>query len=201
MRKIAKIISVLFHPILLPTYGFLLLMNSNAYFSLLYPKMKLYLMVQVIFFTTIFPLIGIFLSSRILNKKIDLHNREDRLLPFLFTSISYSVACFSLRNIAVYNIYQGTMLICGVVVILLLLISTKWKISIHMATIGGFTGIFFGLYRHMHINTFAVAIAIIIIAGLIGTSRLILHRHTPTQVYIGYALGLVLTRVLVTLFV
>ena len=47
----ARLLSILFHPLLIPTLGFFLLFNSGLYFSILPWNLKLYLLL-VVFTTT-----------------------------------------------------------------------------------------------------------------------------------------------------
>jgi membrane-associated phospholipid phosphatase len=70
-----------------------------------------------------------------------------------------------------------------------MIISLRWKISNHMASIGGLTGALIALSLRLEINTSYILALVFLFAGLIGTARLILKKHNPLQIYAGYALG------------
>ena len=52
-QRIAQLLSLLFHPLLIPTYGFLLLMNSDFYFAMLSFEAKKLLLLIIFTQTTV----------------------------------------------------------------------------------------------------------------------------------------------------
>ncbi|MGD9931759.1 MAG: hypothetical protein AB7U05_17195, partial [Mangrovibacterium sp.] len=58
-HQIARTISLLFHPLLIPTLGFLLLMNSSFYFALLTFQAKKFVLLVVFLATFLLPLVSI----------------------------------------------------------------------------------------------------------------------------------------------
>ena len=86
-------------------------------------------------------------------------------------------------------------ILMGICVALLiaLCINFFWKISAHMIGIGGLLGGLMGVARIHLINPYLLFIAVLLIAGLLGTSRIFLKRHTPLQVYAGFSLGFMCT--------
>jgi membrane-associated phospholipid phosphatase len=69
------------------------------------------------------------------------------------------------------------------------LINVWWKISTHTAAIGGVAGalfIFSEVFRFNPIWWFSLTL---IIAGILGTSRMILRQHTLLQVVVGFFVG------------
>ena len=86
-------------------------------------------------------------------------------------------------------------LLMGACVALLfsLCINFFWKISAHALGIGGLLGGIMGVARIHLINPYWGFIIILLAAGLVGTSRIFLKRHTPMQVYAGFCLGFICT--------
>ena len=77
-----------------------------------------------------------------------------------------------------------------VLILILTIITVFWKISIHSAAIGGVVGFIFALGMiHPIVNFTFILAFIILIAGLVIYSRLMLNAHTPWQVYAGAVLG------------
>ena len=56
MKIVARIVSTLFHPLLMPTLGLLLLLNSGTYLSLLDPAAKRAILFVMALGTLFFPL-------------------------------------------------------------------------------------------------------------------------------------------------
>jgi len=72
----------------------------------------------------------------------------------------------------------------------LLFVTIRWKISAHAAAIGGLLGGFLMLSIRLQENPVWILSALILISGIVGSARLILGKHTSTQVYAGFMLGL-----------
>lgn len=73
--------------------------------------------------------------------------------------------------------------------ILCALINVWWKISTHTAAIGAMTGALFAFAEIFAFNPVWWFCLMIIIAGLLGTSRMVLRQHTLPQVVVGYIIG------------
>ena len=196
----ARIISVLFHPLLIPTLGFLFLFNSGFYFSVLPWALKKY-MLLVVFTTTCFlPAISIFVLS--INSKFDINMEKntDRTLALIISAISYYIGYIFLKRLPSFPIYNILLIGSVLVHVILLPISMRWKISIHSAAIGGLIGGVLSLAFRLQENPAFILSILILIAGLIGTARLILSKHTETQIYTGLSIGF-LTLFLIVFFV
>jgi hypothetical protein len=185
----ARITSMVFHPLLIPTLGFLLLFNSGFYFTLIPWGIKKMVLLVVFLSTCVLPGLSIGLLS--LNQKFDLHMEKntDRVLPLILSSIFYYSGYLILRKLPIFPIYNFFLLASIPVQIVLLFISLKWKISAHSAAIGGLLGGFIALSFLFQENPSLILISLILIAGIVGTSRLVLEKHTNWQVYSGFLLG------------
>ena len=63
-----------------------------------------------------------------------------------------------------------------------------------MMGIGGLIGCTLSVcYNIKGLNPFVLFIILFILAGCLGVSRLVLKRHTPAQVYIGFLVGFVIS--------
>jgi hypothetical protein len=189
LYQAARITSVIFHPLLIPTWGFLLLFNSGLYFTLISDGNKKMVLLVVLLSTCIFPILSIGLLG--LSPRFDLHMEKntDRVLPLILSSIFYYSGYLVLRHLPIFPIY-GFFLIAAILIqIALMLVSLSWKISTHSAAIGGLLGGFLALSFLFQENPMYILMALILISGLVGTSRLILEKHTNVQVYSGFLLG------------
>ena len=76
-------------------------------------------------------------------------------------------------------------------VLVIALINLKWKISAHMAGIGGLIGLVYQIHVQdlSAFDLFWVLCLIIILAGVLGSARLALNRHNTLQVMAGVVVG------------
>jgi len=190
MEKAAKIISVLVHPIIIPSLGFLLLFNSGTYLGYLPFDYKKMILIIVILCTFIIPLsmIPFFLYQRMIFD-IQLSRSRERYIPLVVTFSLFIFCYFLLRRIPIPPDYQAFCLGCALCTLIILLAISKWKISLHMVGIGGLTGLIIYLIIHMHVNLEFYLILTLITAGLVGTARLILEAHKPFEIYSGFLIG------------
>ncbi len=192
-ERLARVVSYVLHPLLMPTYGLILLFSLNSFVSIIMPFKARVAMVVVIFLNTALvpALFFVFLKSKRVISSLKMENRHERIIPFVITAIFYFVTYvmmqkFNLPRIIYYLIFGSACLI-----ILSMTINFWWKISIHMIGVGGMTGAFACIAVYLGINPLILLVALLLASGLTGFSRLRLLAHTPAQVYAGFATGLV----------
>ncbi|MBL7971396.1 MAG: phosphatase PAP2 family protein [Prolixibacteraceae bacterium] len=195
----ARITSVVFHPLLIPTLGFFLLFNSGFYFAILPWSVKKFMLLVVFLSTCVLPLLSILLLA--LNPRFDLkmEKNTDRILPVMFSSIFYYLGYLILQRLPVFPIYQFFLIASILIQIVLVIVSLKWKISAHSAAIGGLVGGFFGLSFRLQENPVFILSLLVLIAGTVGTARLVLGKHTNSQVYAGFLLGFLIMGLVIAL--
>ena len=72
------------------------------------------------------------------------------------------------------------------------IINHFWKISVHTAAIGGVGGALLAFSMLFMFNPVWWLCLVLFVAGLVGTSRMILRQHTLGQVVAGFLLGMLL---------
>lgn len=199
LHPAARVTSIIFHPLLIPTLGFFLLFNSGFYFAILPWSVKKFMLLVVFLSTCVLPLLSILLLS--LNPKFDLNMEKstDRILPVMLSSIFYYLGYLILQRLPVFPIYQFFLIASILIQIVLVIVSLKWKISAHSAAIGGLVGGFFGLSFRLQENPVFLLALLVLIAGTVGTARLILGKHTNSQVYAGFLLGFLIMSLVIAL--
>jgi len=190
--KLAKFVSTVFHPVLLPTLGFLLLFTSGFYDSLLTIDAKRFILLVIFFSTATLPLLAVAILA--INSKFDMlmPNSRDRIIPLLFASVFYYIGFILLGKINFIPMFKLYMIASVLLIIALLLISFKWNISIHMAATGALTATFFALSFRAGVNPMNAIIIVVIVSGLVGTARLVLNKNNLLQVAAGYILGFII---------
>ncbi len=194
MQKIiAKFISIVFNPLLMPTLGVLILLNSPTYFSLLPGDAKKIIMLTIIISTFLLPIsfLPLFIYQNII-QTISMKNRKERIVPFAVIFIMYAISYYLLRNMGVPATINNVILGGASTILFLTLLTLRWKISAHMAGIGALTGVLCIFSFFLKANFLPYIMLSILIAGFIGTSRIILKAHTPSEIYTGYGLGVVM---------
>ncbi len=189
--KFAKTISILFHPILMPSWFTLILFSSNTYISLLIPLQLKYVLFSMIFITTaMFPLLFVLMMvKRKIVSDIYLRKREDRIYPFAITALFYFLSYYLIRQLPLYDVFSLFLLGSTFLVFFSFLITFFWKISVHLMGIGGLLGGLTGLVIRLNLDFTAMIIYGLLIAGLLGFARLQLNAHKPLQVYTGFILA------------
>lgn len=195
----ARATSIIFHPLLIPTLGFFLLFNSGFYFSVLPWELQKYMLLVVFISTCVLPAISIFILS--LNPKFNLNmgKNTDRVLSLLISSVFYYLGYHILKRLPIFPMYNVLLIGAVLIQIALLPISMRWNISVHAAAIGGLVGSISGLSFRLHENPILLLSLVIFVAGLVGTSRLILQKHTQSQVYTGFSVGFLILFLIITI--
>ena len=88
-----------------------------------------------------------------------------------------------------HSIYNNFILGCAVILILVVIISIRWKISTHMAGIGGVFGMVLGISITLTLDLQFMLMVIAALAGIIGHARLKLNAHDPAEIYTGFIAG------------
>lgn len=193
LRRTAHFFSWIFQPLLMPIYGALLFLNLPFYaFSLLPSAVKWYVISCNLLFTFFMPVFIILLMKRFnMISTLTLENREDRKYPILFTAVFYISNYYFLKKVNLPAPYLFFLLAGMFSLISTLFITNYWKISMHMTGIGGLCGSFMLLSFIWPIDLRLIIAALFLVAGIVGSSRLILNVHTPAQVAAGFAAGFV----------
>jgi len=193
MKRFANIISILCHPILMVTYGVLLAL-SYTYLAIYPFSVKFYLAGGAFLCTALIPgLLVLLMVKSGAAGDLDLSDRRERAIPYLIFITANMVCLFYLFK--THMPFWLLSMFIGVCLGLLvaLCINFSWKISVHTIGIGGLLGAVMGAARLQYVNPYGLFIVIVIACGLTATSRIILKKHTPMQVYAGFALGFLCT--------
>lgn len=189
MTKLAKIVSWIFHPLLMVTYGMILAL-SNTYLVFLPSSMKLLLILGVFFITAILPgsLILLLIKNGVA-KDTELSDRTERAIPYLIIISSIILCMFFLYRLMIP--FWLIAILGGGCIALIIAVSINfyWKISAHGIGIGALTGGVMGISHIQGFNPYMAFIILFLVAGAICSSRIYLNKHTPMQTYTGFCLG------------
>lgn len=200
----ATIVSVLFHPLLIPTYLYLVLMLVNPYLfgSLdLSNRRATQTLIMLLLYTAVIPLIAVLLMVALeMVQSVRLEDRMERIGPLLLVMIMYFWVYYNFsQSNDIPEVFSTFML--GIVIALgvAFAINTVDRISLHAVGMGGMvTALFVTMWLFGELSVtlggraYGVGVLVllgVVLAGLVGTARLILGAHDRGQVYSGYAVG------------
>lgn len=189
MNKAARAIAYLFHPTIIPTLGFLLLFHSDFYFSMLGWQAKRLVLLIIFFTTCILPLLSIALLSINPKFKLSPDSENFRALSLIFTAFSYYLGYLLLLRIEALPVFKLLQLASIFVIVALLPLSFRWKISSHMAALGALTGALIALSFRMGANPMWSIAAVVFISGIVASALLILNKNKLWHLKAGYATG------------
>ncbi|UTA68618.1 hypothetical protein [Emticicia sp. 21SJ11W-3] len=204
--RLATFLSVILHPLLMPTVLFMILFFL-APVSLglegLEPMFRWIVIGFVFIYTFAIPAYLIYLLNRWgFISSLQLENLQERRLPYLLTALIYGLLGYFLYSknsslfACAYILWSIT-----IVILCVALISFRWQISAHGAGIGGVIGALAGIMVKMGENAlFMPLLFCMILAGYVLGARLQLNAHTPKQAWAGLFLGVGLSLLAVSYF-
>lgn len=190
MKTTARVITILFHPLLMPTIGLLLILNSGTYLSLLDPAAKKAVLFVMALGTLLFPLMMIpVLYYRNLITSLQDAQREERFLPYMIILILYVITYIYFVRLPLSHIIHAYVLSVAILLFVLMLITLKFRICAHTAALGGIVGLVFTLILKYETPLLGFMAMGILAAGLVGTARLFLGVQRSAEIYTGFLLG------------
>jgi membrane-associated phospholipid phosphatase len=187
----ARVVSMLFTPFYLPLVGMMALF-SFSYLGLMPWGYKLQVLTLVYLFTILLPSVLIHLYRRYRGwTLIELGHKERRAVPYVISILCYFF-CIYLMDLLHIPHFMGSILYAALFIqVVCALINVWWKISTHTAAIGGVAGALFVFGELFGFNPVWWLCVVLILAGILGTSRMILRQHSLLQVIVGFVVGIV----------
>ncbi len=190
MIPFAKIISNIFSPVVVAPGAIAILVSQAG----LPGANRMTIWLVVFFFASIVPVVTLmWLRHRGVITDLNISQRDQRFTPLLIVLLSYGAAFIFVEWLQADNITRGLVFCSLTNIIIISFIIRYWKISIHAF---GLTSPLAALWVLW--NAYAWPMALL--TALVGTSRVILKAHTPSQVVVGSVLGFALTIIQLNLF-
>jgi len=194
VKQVAKFISVVFHPLLLTTYLVIVLSYYFPAMLMIRKENRMIIVGLVFVFTFVLPAVNLVMLRAFGNiQSLTLQSRKERILPFVFISLLYLLVTFLFYFKLPFSAnFNKLMMIISALVVVSLLITFFYKISIHSIAMGGGIGILLPLNQVTEQMSLLWPTAFTILAtGLVMSSRLMLDAHTPREVMYGGVVGFV----------
>ncbi|HUR29991.1 MAG TPA: hypothetical protein VMZ69_01095 [Saprospiraceae bacterium] len=217
MRAIAQFFSFLFHPLFILTYMVLVLLWTNPFsFGWRHVAEADTLLIIIVMTSITLPAIAI-LMMKMLGwiQDFRLETRHERIGPYIASGIMYLTLYLHVTRAETFPLSLRVVTLGSLFALwTCFFINNFLKISLHAAGVGGLvalvalTKITFG-YSQAQIGIPGgmnivlpldyILYAVILIAGMVCTSRLVLRAHDLKEVYLGFIIGL--ASILVSYFI
>lgn len=181
-ERAARLVSVVTHAPVISAFLFILL-NVTADDS----AVAVLSTVVTLLTATVIPIAVVqYYSVKFGNTDGDVYRREDRAKPLMFGIMSYVVGIVLLYFVGAPHITVVMMVSYAVCTVAVLLISTRWKISIHA------TGVM-GPSMALSITYWPWGLLMFLLLPLVMWSRYVRRKHTPAQLVGGAVFGFLIT--------
>lgn len=188
---VAKVISLIFEPHYFPLLCLLVLI-AFSYMRAFPVNYKVLILGLVYVLTIALPMLLISLYRKIMGlRHHQLTKREMRTVPYIISISCYFLCYYAMDTLIVPHFIVSVVAASLIVQIICLIVNGWHKVSSHSAAAGALNGALIAFSFVFHFNPVWWLCLTLIIAGFVGSSRLILRRHTPSEVYIGFGVGFV----------
>ena len=187
-----KIVSVVFHPLLIATHNTLILLYlTPELLPRIHPEVHLQFLFLVFLITAFLPAFSVLLLKKFKYiSDLELIKRGERLIPFVFILFYYGLASYLFyAKLDIGFLFNVVMISVTFLILVLTLITLRFKISIHASAVWSSVGYLTAIFIITPSSSLSMLFFVIICAGLTASSRLFLGYHTLNQVLAGSILG------------
>lgn len=189
--RVARMVSAVFTPFSIPFLAFLILFLFS-YLSIMPIQYKLIVLGIVYCFTIMIPVLAIFIFKKINGFSAqELGERKKRYVPFFLTITSYVFCLLMMNRLNIPWYMSGIILAALMMMVICIVVNLKWKLSEHMAGAGAVIGGLVAFSALFGYNPVWWLCLFILVAGVLGTARIILGHHTLGEVMGGFAVGFI----------
>lgn len=178
-------------PLLMPVYG-LILAFSLSVLDVAPIGMRINFTLIVAGITCVIPMILVILLKKLgVVQDLGLNNRSERPIPYIIMIVAYGITAWFMASRHA-PLWLSMFFAGGAAAALVnLVINFEWKISAHAAGIAGIVALLIRIAKdgYPEPEIYAWLIVAIALAGLLGSARIWLGRHTVWQILAGYAVG------------
>jgi hypothetical protein len=194
VKYVAHLLSYVLHPLFIPTYFFLFLMQVLPFefvgISEWQLKMRLF---SVAWLTAFFPAFAVFLLWRLkLSDSIFLRTQKERIIPYVITMFFYWWMYYLSRNftdqpIALKFFYLGIFVASAIG----MTVNNFMKVSLHAMGIAGLTTSVILVSVFYPVNNAVWVLLAILLTALVISARLVVSDHTKKELIVGLLIGVV----------
>lgn len=186
---VAKFISTIFRPIYYPLLCWVILFTCTP--LAIWPfKYKIIELAFMTVCTLAFPLLLTATWRKVRHiEKADMRKRHNRIIPYCIFIVCYTIYMYMMHQAHMNYILLSVIIVALLIQVVCTITCLFWKVSVHAAGAGAIIGALAAYGAVFYFNPLLWMSIAIIVAGLVGTSRMILRQHTLSQVLVGIGIG------------
>ena len=190
LEMTASLLSVLFHPLGIALYAYVLLF-SFTYLNIMPIQYIAFVLSIVIAFTIVSPILFIGFYKWIHKLSIkDLAEQKRRFIPYLLTAMSYTTCLITMYRMHFPHYFSSIIVSILLCLVVCTILNLRWRISIHLAGCGIFIGGLLSYSLLFQFNPVWWLCGFILLSGIQGTARISYHQHTLLEVILGFVAGM-----------
>jgi len=192
VKYIAHLLSYVLHPLFIPTYFFLFLMQVLPFefvgITDWQLKMRLF---SVAWLTAFFPAFAVFLLWRLkLSDSIFLRTQKERIIPYVITMFFYWWMYYLSRNftdqpIALKFFYLGIFVASAIG----MTVNNFMKVSLHAMGIAGLATAIILVSVFYPVNNAIWVLLAVLLTALVISARLVVSDHSKKELIVGLFIG------------
>jgi hypothetical protein len=187
---LAKTFSIIFHPLLMPVYGLVIIFSAPTLFGYLPFAVKKLLLLIVLVNNVFLPMsLMPFLFHKGIITTWTIFDRKERLIPHVLTTVLYGATSFIIFKFPLPLFLKSFIFSAFFLSFLVTVINLKWKISVHSVGAGALLAMVLVLSLRMYTPLVWHFISVAVTSGIVLSSRLRLNYHNPQQVWLGLFTG------------
>jgi len=192
LYRLARLISLVFHPVFMPLYGLLILYNAPTLLSFVPLKIKNLSMLLVAINNIMLPLaVVLVLYSRGVIRTFYAREKHERTLLLIITMFLYLVTTLMMVRLPVPNLIKAYFIATTFITFITIIVNQFWKLSLHAVAAGGLMTVVCFLVYLFEVPVIWYLAGMIFLSGLIMFSRLYNDDHKPAEVWTGFFAGMV----------
>ena len=191
-RRLAKIISLIFHPIFVPIYGIFAIANLHLVVaSKMNAQNEVFLLSMYCVLLSILPLFWVmFTLQKYSVKKLSEISLPERRIAEWVLCLVYGLEFGFLGNYFFHSFLRLFVLALCMSSGVLAMLSSFKKVSFHVFGWAGLLVLVAVLGAKKSPMFIFLILAVLLITGLVASARLTLNAHTKQEVYLGFITGL-----------
>lgn len=196
LKRIAKIVSILLHPSLVPIYLVATLLFANTIYDMFPLRIKFYLLWVITLYALVLPIVGNTLLKRA-NKWGNgrIKGLRSKAIPLLLGASCYLLCAITLMKSPSLMLFRKIALAAAISELFCLLTMPFWRASLHMTAMGAATAALIALNIIGVQSLFWVMLGAIIITGILASARLYTGRNNGIQILAGFVGGFVVSAI------
>lgn len=196
MHRFFTFLSYLFHPVFFNFGLVVLFLFVHPYTaSKMHGSARLLHIVILFVNLVLLPLLlMLFLKKRQLISSYQVPIQKERGVLFIMLGILFGITTYQMYGQDFSYMLIGLIASISVGLLVLYLVNLRIKVSMHaVSASSAVAALSYMVFFEGTQNVFYILIIFIVLAGLIGSARLYLKAHNPSQIWLGYLVGFFIT--------